>query len=554
MAGSVDFGGQIPARPEIALSWKRSALSGVDPGDKPDTNPVIELDAADPLLRAARPVLDEIRLQITGTGVCVLLADNEGRLVGQVFDTPALERRLERLGAVVGSSLGEDRVGTNALGTPLETRQAIVVNGEEHFLERFKGLSCYGQPIIHPVTRRVEGILDMTAAAAQANPLFAPFLARAAADIERRLLEGSRMSQRRLVDAFQRVSPQRNLAVTAIGEDILLSNKVALDLLDGSDHAALRALIADLRPDQSRTVQLRLSSGNIAQVQADPVAGTDGGALFLLRPQRRMRPIPRKSAHAEAPGERIRVQLQQLRDSDQHVAICGEPGSGRTTAMRDLVGDAVTFDAATLALQGSAAWLTELGRVVATDPAVVAVENVQLLPETAIPVVAELLSVPHGPRVILTSGPVEQVSASVAAVLARCPARMQLPPLRQRGAELADIARGMLEGIAPGLGLTPRALEALRASDWPGNLSELAVVLRSAAQQRSSNRIELTDLPERYQVSSRVSRLAGRERAEREAIIAALQQCAGNKVHAAASLGISRSTLYARMRALDIDG
>ncbi|MFD4182743.1 hypothetical protein ACFWPB_16725, partial [Rhodococcus sp. NPDC058514] len=274
--------GRQAVRPEIALSWKRSALSGVGPGDGFDADPATDLDLSSRLLRAARPILDEVAIQIAGTGLCLLLADRDCRIVARVFDNVQVERHMEKLGAVIGSRFGEDTAGTNAIGTPVEVRRGIVINGEEHYLERFKGLSCYGHPILHPVTHRVEGILDMTCLAPQANFLFAPFLQRAAADIERRLLEGSRASEQRLVDAFQRVSPQRHVAVAAIGEDILLSNRTALDLLDVADHAALRGLAADLLPDQSRTVSLELASGHLATVQADRIAGTNGGTLFLV--------------------------------------------------------------------------------------------------------------------------------------------------------------------------------------------------------------------------------------------------------------------------------
>ncbi|AQA22830.1 fis family transcriptional regulator [Rhodococcus sp. MTM3W5.2] len=272
--------GREPVRPEIALSWKRSALSGVGPGDGFDADPATDLDLSSRLLRAARPILDEVAIQIAGTGLCLLLADRDCRIVARVFDNHQVERKMEKLGAVIGSRFGEDTAGTNAIGTPVEVRRGIVINGEEHYLERLKGLSCYGHPILHPVTHRVEGILDMTCIAPQVNSLFAPFLQRAAADIERRLLEGSRASEQRLVDAFQRVSPQRHVAVAAIGEDILLSNRTALDLLDVADHAALRGLAADLLPDQSRTVNLELASGQLAKVQADRIAGTNGAHCF----------------------------------------------------------------------------------------------------------------------------------------------------------------------------------------------------------------------------------------------------------------------------------
>ncbi|MBP1162700.1 transcriptional regulator of acetoin/glycerol metabolism [Rhodococcus sp. PvR044] len=546
--------GREPVRPEIALSWKRSALSGVGPGDGFDADPATDLDLSSRLLRAARPILDEVAIQIAGTGLCLLLADRDCRIVARVFDNHQVERKMEKLGAVIGSRFGEDTAGTNAIGTPVEVRRGIVINGEEHYLERLKGLSCYGHPILHPVTHRVEGILDMTCIAPRANSLFAPFLQRAAADIERRLLEGSRASEQRLVDAFQRVSPQRHVAVAAIGEDILLSNRTALDLLDVADHAALRGLAADLLPDQSRTVNLELASGQLAKVQADRIAGTNGGTLFLVEQVHRQHVPIRRRADRAGVVDRARSELRRVRATAESVAIVGESGSGRTTAVRDLAGvDAVHWtDASRIPIVGQGRWLSALLEQASTSGGVLAVEHAHLLPASILPVVTDLLVAEGGPRMVLTSSPIEELPPAAAAMIARCPERIAVPPLRQRLGELPEIAQAMLDEIEPGLSLTSTALEALVAGEWPGNLTELRVVLTRTARDRASTRLGLADLPDAYRTSSRVSRLAGRERAERQAIIDALQECGGNKVHAAAKLGISRSTLYSRIRALEV--
>ncbi|MBF6303264.1 Fis family transcriptional regulator, partial [Nocardia amamiensis] len=73
----------------------------------------------------------------------------------------------------------------------------------------------------------------------------APFLVRAAEDIEQRLLDQAKASERALLAAFQSVSRQRR-AVAAVGDDIVLTNKSALDLLSPADYAVLRMLTDDL--------------------------------------------------------------------------------------------------------------------------------------------------------------------------------------------------------------------------------------------------------------------------------------------------------------------
>lgn len=535
-------------RPDIALSWQRSRLCGVDPGADLDADPHVEVDSAGRLLHAARPILDELAAQLSGTGLAVLLADGDGRIVSRVFDGRATARWFERAGVVVGSLLGEDRAGTNALGTPLELKRPIVINGREHYLERFKDMSCYGQPIIHPVTRRVEGVLDLTARGAEANPLFAPLVARAVADIEARLLAGRRAAQQRLIDAFQRAPAQRNIAVAAIGGDVVLANPAAMDLFDQADHHTLRELASDLRPGATRRIGLELSSGERAIVEADGIPGTDGGALFVVR-LGSAQPVPRTRTRA---GDRLRDRLRAVAAGQGAVVVAGEPGTGRSTVIGELFADAeaVRVDAADLSEQGAAECLRAACE---SRPAFLVIDDVDRLAPEAVDVVADLVRTAHMPRVVLSSGPGVADTPELSALLAACPHRVNLPPLRERRAEIAAIAARMLADIRPGLRLTAQALGALRAGQWPGNLTELRSALTQAASSARGDRIDLLDLPGPYRISPRVARLSERELAERRIIIAALEDSGGNKVHAARRLGMSRTTLYTRMRTLDID-
>ena len=101
------------------------------------------------------------------------------------------------------------------------------VHAGEHYVHQLQPFSCYGHPVWHPVTRRLEGVLDITGLAADANPLLAALVTRAVDDIEQRLLDGTRTSERRLLAAFQSASGRRQRVLVAIGENVVLSNRAA---------------------------------------------------------------------------------------------------------------------------------------------------------------------------------------------------------------------------------------------------------------------------------------------------------------------------------------
>lgn len=534
-------------RPVIAQSWRRSQLSGLHPEDSPDVRPV-SISARDhPLLRAANPVLDEVAHQLADSDTAILLVDSDARLVSRTFGGVRVERVMESVGAVSGVGFAEEAMGTTALGTPLEIRGGITINASEHFLDQFKAISCYGRPILHPVSRRLEGIICMSNLEQTVNPLFAPFVDRIAGDIEQRLLDNSRARQLAVVEAFQRVAPRRDVAVVAIGDDLLLTNALAADILASADFGTLRAVAADLGA-RERATRMTLSSGNAVDLLANQVPGSAGGALFRIRPTEISRVVvPRRQPSAEP------VVSAASRTDWNHAAVTGEPGTGRTSAATELMGalSARVIDAAGLLGSGRAADLpTALG---AGDAVVV--ENVHLLDPVGLNAVRSAILAGAGP-IVLTAPPIAELSSPVAALISLCPKRIDLAPLRRRSTEIPALAGQVLARVAPRARLGAAAGEALLACDWPGNLTELTMALRTAAaeaERRADTTITVADLPSQYQTTARAHRLSGRDRAERAAIVDAMSACAGNKVHAAKMLGISRSTLYTRIRALGIE-
>jgi DNA-binding NtrC family response regulator len=143
---------------------------------------------------------------------------------------------------------------------------------------------------------------------------------------------------------------------------------------------------------------------------------------------------------------------------------------------------------------------------------------------------------------------------------------IMIPPLRERRGEIEELARLFIaratpQGTRPPE-LAPTALELLRAYEWPGNIRELRNVIERAVLLSLDGVIALEHLPvEKLRAgfvrATAVSVAAPpsvalapepmRGDPERERVIEALQQCAGNQTHAARLLGISRGTLLARL-------
>jgi transcriptional regulator of acetoin/glycerol metabolism len=95
-------------------------------------------------------------------------------------------------------------------------------------------------------------------------------------------------------------------------------------------------------------------------------------------------------------------------------------------------------------------------------------------------------------------------------------------------------------------------MRALLGYVWPGNVAQLQGVLRDALARRPAGDLRSEDLPSVCFTScQRV--LMPMEALERDAIIAALHRAGGNRLQAAADLGIARSSLYRKIDSYGID-
>ena len=151
--------------------------------------------------------------------------------------------------------------------------------------------------------------------------------------------------------------------------------------------------------------------------------------------------------------------------------------------------------------------------------------------------------------------------------------RLRLPPLRERRSEIPELAAALLSRLARRHRLAPArlsadALEALVRRDWPGNVRELESVLAEALMRRPGTRVIGPEMvagrssesgptpavPDPLHAVMEIRRLAlARAAFERLVLLRALRRATGSRVRAARELGISRQSLWQKLRRYGID-
>jgi len=142
-------------------------------------------------------------------------------------------------------------------------------------------------------------------------------------------------------------------------------------------------------------------------------------------------------------------------------------------------------------------------------------------------------------------------------------ARFELPPLRERKEDIAPIAESFIEKYGKKMGrqasLGPGVMDYLLGYDFPGNIRELENLIEQGVALAQDGQIHLSDIvpksngnggslhPGRQSLADMVQGV------ERDAIVRALRHAEGNKERAAELLGLSPTTLWRKMKRLQLE-
>jgi len=135
---------------------------------------------------------------------------------------------------------------------------------------------------------------------------------------------------------------------------------------------------------------------------------------------------------------------------------------------------------------------------------------------------------------------------------------IEIPPLRERGNDIKILASFYLNKYAnkynkPGITLTKEGLETLMSYHWPGNVRELQHSIEKAIILCEGKSLSSADFTLRNEslTSTSIQSLTLDEM-EKQLILSHMKKENGNLSNVAKNLGITRQTLYNKLKRYDI--
>ena len=588
--------------PHISRSWQRSRPvdhRAIDP--EPMSLALLHerREQAIRLLNCAQPELDGLAEHAIGNGCVVVLSDASGLILEEV-GSPDFLPKAQRIALQPGVEWSENHRGTNAIGTALAEREALMVLGGEHYLSQNGGLGCAAAPIF---TGRgeVAGALDISGETLRVNPHALGLVRMAAQQVEHRmLLSEARGHVLRFHARPALIGTAREGLMVIEGGRIAAANRVALELF-GRSWEGLLDLDAELflgenwpRMEHRRSLLTLPGGRQIATVMER--SETPGRSNATAR-RTTSAPGPVRAADDVQPllDKAVRVLNEGV-----PVMVNGETGSGKEVFSRRLhaasrrsAGPFVAVDCASLPetlieselfgydegaftgarrkgmagrireAHGGVLFLDEIAEI----PLALQTRLLRVLEERVVrplgggqgvAVDFDLVCATHGhlPALVAAGRFRADLMYRVAGFT------VALPSLSQRSDRHALIERLFMEagGAARQLRLEADALAVLAAYRWPGNVRELRSTLRTVvALADAGDSVTAAALPAHLRgMHTHVEMPCAAGAAAftppppteplvaitRHAIDEALKACEHDVAKAARQLGVHRSTVY----------
>ena len=575
------------------------------------------------LYNHALPVMETLYQQIANTHHMVLLTDAQGVIVHALGDADFLEKA-NRVALTPGVTWSEASKGTNAIGTTIAEQAPATVHADQHYLAANHFLTCSAAPIIDH-RGQVVGVLDVSGDRRSFHQHTMALVRMSALMVENQLFSAA-FEDAITLHFHARPefigTLMEGIASFTPGGRFLAANRAAQFQLGLSTNALqahsfsslfdlpLSALYDHYRAAAPGLLDLCMHNGVRVRGRAE-LRLARGPHLLSIEPAPatppQVKPVPQRSSRlgqldtGDPALARALDKVAKVLGRDVPILITGETGTGKELLARAIHADSpresAPFVAVNCAAIPEALIESELfgyeegaftgarrkgatGRIQQAHGGTLFLDEIGDMP---MPLQARLLRVLQE-RVVTPLGAGRSVPVDLQLVCAtnqdlrrRIAAGLfredlyyrlnglvvKLPPLRER-TDLETLAHQLLAAEATGAGyrIADEVMRLFRQHRWPGNLRQLASVLRTAAIMTGGEpEIGLEHLPDDFlddldvadgESPDSVMPLASATgirlgEVEKAAMLQALAANDGNVAATARALGISRNTIYRRL-------
>lgn len=586
--------------PGIARSWQRCLEQQLDP-QRRSGEQVLESgqlrerrEILQPLLSLSESVIHHLQKQLTMPGQAILLTDAQG-IILDCRTTDADKAAFVAAGLRPGADWSEACEGTNGIGTCLVERQPLTIHQHEHYRNCHTVLTCSASPIFGPDNELI-GILDISS------------VRRPVSRVQQFQLTSQVAMAAHVVEHGYFLQQFPGFTILHLHNHPEIFGPLAEGLIavndDGRIHAINQMAINHLGKAREQVIGQRLDSFFNRPIEhllekpeknAARLSNTAKNQRFFLPSQPpTLNTDSTQSAWVgfTVSDPRLLSDLQKSRrvyERDIPLLLQGETGTGKEAfalaVHRSSSRNNKPFVALNCAAIPESLIESELfgyrggsftgarkegmhGKLLQADGGTLFLDEIGDMP---LSLQTRLLRVLEDRRVTPLGGweqalDVRIISASLHDLQQRVAEGLfredlfyrlnglsiALPPLRQRS-DLPELLQQLLEEANNNqpLHLEAAAKKALLSYSWPGNVRQLRHVLRTLAALSDDGNLSYHDLP--YEVrNSAVQNVTTTPRAplgeaEREALLAVIEQHHWQISSAARALGISRNTLYRKM-------
>jgi transcriptional regulator of acetoin/glycerol metabolism len=579
----------------VAASWRRSRIAGVDASTSQAAFHN-DLDMSSRLVRCSQPIIDRLSEETAEIPLSIALTDAKARVLTRVDTSRTIGLMLDNVSFAPGFEYAEDGIGTNGVGTVFESGQPIHIVGPEHFHECLQPFACSGAPVRDPLSGRIEGVLDISCLTEHSNPLMHSLVRAAAHEIERNLLIDRSHNQQALFETFVRVDARSRDAVIALGGTVTMANAFAHVLLTPAEQQTVQDHARHLMSRRDRAVdQLELSTGKVVRIrgtritaghdvvgvvvevalvaegspdrpsplaaeEAVPPLATDTGAGLNL--SQLLTPSTLSGSGRSPLWKRACKDIASALSRHEALLVMGETGTGKFSLVAEIYhrvnpgGRSVLIDA--VDISHSSYTDAEVALEATALPTLYIFRKIdQLSTEGVERLNTFLLALADSDRPVYVAATLSDANIDSDLpfhdLLAHFQQAATVPPLRHRTEDIPAVVAQVLNKISAkrDTRVSPAALRVICHYSWPHNIGQLEDALSAALLRRPVGEIQPQDLPGYCHNAAR-RQLTGMEAIERDAIIKALHDAGGNRVQAAAALGIARSSLYRKLKSFGV--